>query len=206
MTKKATCTSDGVKSYICSCGKKYKETIKALGHNYQWTITKQASNTVAESVDDFGIRDLKCENCKDVKQTQNMINMGTRTIYGHFDVTSANAFRDRINKYRSEFFGNSEQNLYELKECADLVSLVKFETVKYTLMRERSGIWGERADVIEAYSDENLDYVWRMRFISKGFISYMCTTQIGTCCFHYDSNADGKTDEVFWSFVLDRIE
>lgn len=33
VTKKATCTENGEKTYTCSCGKSYKETIKATGHN-----------------------------------------------------------------------------------------------------------------------------------------------------------------------------
>ena len=93
-----------------------------------------------------------------------------------------------------------------MKEAENLVSLVKFETVKYTVTREKSGIWEDRAELIGAYSDETLDTVWRMRFARKGLVRREVTTQIGTCCFHLDSNADGETDNVFWAVVVDRIE
>ena len=209
----ATCTTSGVKQYTCSCGKRYTEEIGSLGHDYHWIITKEASKTEAKSVDDFGTRDLTCENCKDVKQTQSIINMGTRTIYGYFDDESADAFRDRINKYRREevyeshyAYNDTWISLPELKEAENLVSLVKFETVKYTVTREKSGIWEDRAELIGAYSDETLDTVWRMRFARKGLVRREVTTQIGTCCFHLDSNADGETDNVFWAVVVDRIE
>ena len=34
ITKEATCTKDGVRTYTCSCGDSYTETIEATGHNY----------------------------------------------------------------------------------------------------------------------------------------------------------------------------
>ena len=34
VTKAATCTANGVKTFTCSCGVSYTETIKATGHNY----------------------------------------------------------------------------------------------------------------------------------------------------------------------------
>lgn len=37
VTKEATCTERGEKTYTCSCGKSYKEYIPAKGHNYKQT-------------------------------------------------------------------------------------------------------------------------------------------------------------------------
>ncbi len=34
VTKEATCTEEGIKTYTCSCGKEYTEKIAALGHKY----------------------------------------------------------------------------------------------------------------------------------------------------------------------------
>ena len=34
VTKEATCTTDGTKTYTCSCGDTYTETIKATGHSF----------------------------------------------------------------------------------------------------------------------------------------------------------------------------
>ena len=39
MTVEATCTKDGSITYTCSCGESYKETIKALGHDYTAAVT-----------------------------------------------------------------------------------------------------------------------------------------------------------------------
>ena len=40
VTKKATCTSNGVRTYTCSCGDSYTKTIKKLGHSYTTKVVK----------------------------------------------------------------------------------------------------------------------------------------------------------------------
>jgi hypothetical protein len=35
VTKKMTCTADGIRTYTCSCGDTYDEVITAIGHNYE---------------------------------------------------------------------------------------------------------------------------------------------------------------------------
>lgn len=35
VTKKMTCTADGVRTFTCSCGNTYDEVINAIGHNYE---------------------------------------------------------------------------------------------------------------------------------------------------------------------------
>ena len=46
VTKEATCTSAGVKTYTCSiCGNSYTESIAALGHSYSSKVTKPTCTT-----------------------------------------------------------------------------------------------------------------------------------------------------------------
>ena len=46
ITKSATCTSTGVRTYKCSCGASYTESISALGHSYgSWTTATSATCT-----------------------------------------------------------------------------------------------------------------------------------------------------------------
>ncbi|MBR4881278.1 MAG: InlB B-repeat-containing protein, partial [Clostridia bacterium] len=40
VTKAATCTEAGVRTYRCSCGDSYTEAIAAIGHNYKTTTTE----------------------------------------------------------------------------------------------------------------------------------------------------------------------
>lgn len=48
ISKPATCTEDGVRTYLCAnCGKTREETIKASGHSFgDWVVTKPATATV----------------------------------------------------------------------------------------------------------------------------------------------------------------
>ena len=48
ISKPATCTEDGVKTYLCAnCGKTREETIKASGHSFgDWVVTKPATAAV----------------------------------------------------------------------------------------------------------------------------------------------------------------
>lgn len=56
VTKQATCTEAGVRTYKCSCGHSYTEQIAAKGHNYKNTI-------VAPTLSDKGYTLHTCSNC-----------------------------------------------------------------------------------------------------------------------------------------------
>ena len=45
ITKAATCESDGVKTFTCSCGASYTETIGKTAHNYSKTVVKPTCTT-----------------------------------------------------------------------------------------------------------------------------------------------------------------
>lgn len=45
VTKAATCESDGVKTFTCSCGASYTETIGKTAHNYSKTVIKPTCTT-----------------------------------------------------------------------------------------------------------------------------------------------------------------
>ena len=63
VTKAATCTANGVKTYTCTaCGETKTETIKATGHSYDnGVITKQPTSTAT------GIKTYTCTKCKATK-------------------------------------------------------------------------------------------------------------------------------------------
>lgn len=67
VTKAATCTQDGVESFVCSrCGGDVTDTraIPATGHDYQWVVTTPATCTEA------GVMSYKCTKCNDVVGTK----------------------------------------------------------------------------------------------------------------------------------------
>ena len=45
ITKAATCTTDGERTYTCSCGETYTEVIKATGHAYTDTVVEPTEQT-----------------------------------------------------------------------------------------------------------------------------------------------------------------
>ncbi|MGN0443109.1 MAG: leucine-rich repeat domain-containing protein, partial [Acutalibacteraceae bacterium] len=50
ITKAATCTAKGVKTYTCSCGESYTKTIPATGHTYKTTTTKATTSKDGKTV------------------------------------------------------------------------------------------------------------------------------------------------------------
>ena len=58
ITKEATCTTDGEKSFTCECGDSYTETIKATGHTYKDTIVEATTSSM-------GYTEHTCTSCGD---------------------------------------------------------------------------------------------------------------------------------------------
>lgn len=62
VTTPATCTTDGIKTYTCSCGDSYTETIKATGHSWdEEKITTEPTCTTE------GTKTFTCNNCGEIK-------------------------------------------------------------------------------------------------------------------------------------------
>ncbi|MCH5199031.1 MAG: leucine-rich repeat protein [Oscillospiraceae bacterium] len=57
VTTKVTCLTDGVLTYVCTCGDTYTETVDALGHNYE-AITASTDNDASKCT-------FVCTNCGD---------------------------------------------------------------------------------------------------------------------------------------------
>ncbi len=62
VTKEATCTAEGVRTYKCSCGEAYTEVIPALGHSYNETTTAPTCTEAGKTV-------KTCGNCGDTEIT-----------------------------------------------------------------------------------------------------------------------------------------
>lgn len=60
VTKQATCDTNGIITYTCSCGDSYTEAIKATGHNYSSTIVTEPTCI------EVGGRLYTCANCGNV--------------------------------------------------------------------------------------------------------------------------------------------
>lgn len=74
VTKEATCTEKGVKTYTCSCGSSYTKDIDAKGHTSgDWVTTKEA-NCKAE-----GGKQKSCTTCGTVLETDTISKTSTHT-------------------------------------------------------------------------------------------------------------------------------
>ena len=62
VTKAATCTETGVRTYRCSCGDSYTESIAALGHSYTTTTTQPTCTEAGKTV-------TTCSRCGDSSTT-----------------------------------------------------------------------------------------------------------------------------------------
>lgn len=59
ITKAATCTEDGVKTFTCSCGASYTEAIAKTGHSWSnWVVTKEPTTSTE------GVETRSCSVCK----------------------------------------------------------------------------------------------------------------------------------------------
>ena len=74
VTKAATCTEDGVRTYTCSCGDSYTEVIKATGHKFgAWTTTTAATCTKN------GVQTRTCSVCGE-KETRTIAATGHKYV------------------------------------------------------------------------------------------------------------------------------
>jgi uncharacterized repeat protein (TIGR01451 family) len=63
VTKEATCTADGVKTYTCAnCGETKTEAIAATGHNFDAGVETKAATCTEE-----GVKTYTCANCGETK-------------------------------------------------------------------------------------------------------------------------------------------
>lgn len=63
VTKEATCTGKGIKTFSCECGDSYTETIKATGHKYEVVADSKVFATCTNNGKES---DTKCSVCGDV--------------------------------------------------------------------------------------------------------------------------------------------
>ena len=73
VTKSATCTENGTKTFTCSCGKTYTETIPATGHNFKTT-------TVAATCTSNGYETKTCLNCGETQLVKSIPATGHKYV------------------------------------------------------------------------------------------------------------------------------
>lgn len=108
ITKAATCTTAGTKTYTCSCGETKTETIKATGHSYGEWVTTSAATVFAAEVQRHTCTACGVSETKDVgsklkatmKVTASTVTLKMKQKTNKFKVTGL-AKGDAVKKYES---------------------------------------------------------------------------------------------------------
>lgn len=132
-SKSATCTEDGSKTYTCSyCKDSYKETIKALGHDYKVTV-------VDPTIWEEGYTQHKCRRCSDTFKDNVVAKLDIKEYFSSLkfsEVMPCN-ISTYINKDNYNFSGfveisNSSTKDISIKKCV-LTHYKKTSKSNYTL-------------------------------------------------------------------------
>lgn len=113
---KLSCETAGIAVYVCKkCGESYTEEIPAGTHNYAETITLEATDYSQ------GVKTYICKNCQytytenySLGHVINLKNGKTATVYGYWDIETANEVFKLVNEYRKQ------NSLCELKTSETL--------------------------------------------------------------------------------------
>lgn len=107
ITKKATCTEDGVITYTCTeCNESYTEKIPATGHNYNDVVTEA-------SCDKGGYTLHTCANCGDSYKDNFIAPTGHK--YTKTTVKQASCETDGVNVYTCDTCGDSYSEVIKAK-------------------------------------------------------------------------------------------
>lgn len=114
VTKEATCTENGVKTYTCTvsgCGETKTETINAIGHKWgEWTETKAPTCTEA------GEKTRVCANDASHKETDEIAATGHK--FGEWKVTKAATCTEKGEEVRECACGEKETREISVVEHA----------------------------------------------------------------------------------------
>ena len=187
ITTPATCTKNGVKTYTCSCGDSYTETIKKADHNYQWETN---GNT----------RTMKCS-CGATKGVTETCYNG---YWGYYDSTMAielfnlcNSERQYAQYVEYDAIGNIvyNGNVQAVSRDSSLDALATNRAVEVLSSWSHNG-------VTSYYTSENLakgynsvfDTVcaWAASHDHAATMTYQYYTRAGAAWFWYDKDGTGE--------------
>ena len=89
ITKQPSCTATGVKTFTCSCGDTYTETISALGHDYgEWKVTKPATTSATDVETRYCSRCTAYETRTIPKLTDQTVELNNHNITMNYKATT----------------------------------------------------------------------------------------------------------------------
>ncbi len=85
VTKKATCSSTGIDTYICACGHSYNVTTPKTEHTAVWVYSERPS------VYNTGLKHMECSVCHKTISTPSLVAKSTADVNGDGKVNSVDA-------------------------------------------------------------------------------------------------------------------
>lgn len=89
VTTKASCETDGVKTFTCECGDSYTEAIPATGHSFTSYVYNEDATYTAD-----GTETAKCDNCD---ETDTRTAEGTMLTYTFNDMSATKYAKSTVN-------------------------------------------------------------------------------------------------------------
>ncbi len=193
VTTPATCATDGIKTYTCSCGDSYTETIKSTGHNYTWETNGNA-------------RTAKCSGCGATGITEEYV----AGVWGYFDRAAAESLYNFVNGQRAATqYGIVDDDGNPIG-IGTVPALTNFDGLYATAKQRAAEVvtnWshdGMKTDNENlANGCENAQTCYEAWCYSRGHLSTMTNniyTQGSCAVFYYD--ADGSGQNLYPIYVL----
>lgn len=176
ISKNATCTEDGIKTFICNCGYSYEETIPATGHNYAVSIVKPTyANT--------GYTLHECSNCGDEYRDSYIPKLVLSNIKGLKATTTSSSIKLIWNKVKDANGYVIYQNSKKIKTTSG---------TSYTVSKLKAGT--SYKFYVKPYVKSNSKTVY-------GTQSNVLTTSTNPAKVSFKLTSDTKSATIKWSKV-----
>ena len=178
ITKIATCTEEGEKTYTCVCGNSYTEQIPSLGHNFSIFVSSTSS-----SCTEAGETVYKCSRCNQTRMT-------IGTALGHNYISTVHAATCTEKGYTEHICSRCKDS-YKDKETAPLGHAYQKEVVEATCTENGYTIYkctrcedSYESDFVEAFGHEFKERETQVTCTEAGGIYHICTI----CGYEYQSD------------------
>lgn len=178
ITKVATCTEKGEKTYTCVCGNSYTEQIPSLGHNFSIFVSSTSS-----SCTEGGETVYKCSRCNQTRTT-------IGTALGHNYISTVHEATCTEKGYTEHICSRCKDS-YKDKETAAVGHAYQTEVVEATCTENGYTIYkctrcedSYESDFVEAFGHEFKERETQATCTEAGGIYHICTI----CGYEYQSD------------------
>ena len=197
VTTPATCTKNGVKTYTCSCGNSYTETIEKIDHSYAWAYVSDG--------------DYKVNKCSCGQETgERAYNLGNG-VYGQWKDSMASDLMYCTNLQRGntkttpvDAIGNYIGIIVSPPLNDNLSSQAKSRALACVYDYGHNNMLTEDECLAQGYDNaRSVSSAWMESPLHGPAMCDYNYTQGGTACLWYDTDDNG-TMSYIWVLVLDR--